>query len=105
MPTLSEVRTPVDAAAADQSLYCLSYRRAGSLLQTATAGQTKPLNSQYDFLTFLGVAQQCRFDFFPITWLPGLENVGEGATAEIREALVDIQMSYVFKCFKLSGQD
>jgi hypothetical protein len=105
MSTLSDVRTSADTAAADQSLNCLSFWRAGSLLQTSSLDQTIPLNSQYDFLTFLGVTQQCQFDFLPITWHPALENVGKGATAEIREALIDIQMSYAFKRFRPSEHD
>jgi serine/threonine protein kinase len=50
-----------------------------------------------DFLSFLGIAQTLKIDFLPITWQPALENVGHGGTAEIRQALVNLQMSFAFK--------
>lgn len=58
-----------------------------------------------DLVTFLGAAQEFKVDFLPVTWQPGLDNVGEGATAEIREALIDLQMSFAFKRFKHPGKD
>ena len=36
-------------------------------------------------------------DFLPITWQPALETVGEGATAEVRQSLINVQTSFVFK--------
>ncbi|OCK76319.1 TPR-like protein [Lepidopterella palustris CBS 459.81] len=95
----------IDSEAGDQALNCPSFQRAGSWLPISIANEAIQPNSHHDFLTFLGVTQQCQFDFFPITWHPALENIGEGTTAEIREALIDVQMSYAFKRFFMSGQD
>ena len=50
-----------------------------------------------DFIFCLALAQALRIDFVPISWHPELEIVGGGATAEIRKALVNVQMSLAFK--------
>ena len=57
-------------------------------------------DQEYDFLDFLGVAQSLKIDFLPITWQPALDLVGEGGTAEIRQALINLQTSFAFKHFK-----
>ena len=50
-----------------------------------------------DLVTFLGIAQSLQIDFLPITWQHGLGKIGEGATREIREALLDTNTSFAFK--------
>ena len=50
-----------------------------------------------DLIDFLGVAQKSEIDFLPITWQPTLDHIGRGATAEIRETLINIQKSFAFK--------
>ena len=55
------------------------------------------LSEYCDFITFLGIAQSLQIDFLPITWQQGLGNIGEGATGEIREALLDKDTSFAFK--------
>lgn len=55
------------------------------------------LSKYCDFITFLGIAQSLRIDFLPITWQYGLKNIGEGATGEVREALLDKDTSFAFK--------
>ena len=57
---------------------------------------------EYDFLDFLGVAQNLRIDFLPISWQPALERVGEGGSAEIRQALINLQTTFAFKRLKRS---
>jgi len=54
----------------------------------------------FDFISVLAVAQNLDVDFLPITWQPALEIVGEGATAEIRQSLINLQVSFAFKRFK-----
>lgn len=53
-----------------------------------------------DFISFLGTARSLGIDFLPITWQPALERVGQGATAEVREALIALQTSFAFKRFQ-----
>jgi hypothetical protein len=84
---------------------CTSYWKSGTLSQSATPAKKLEPDFHYDFISFLGVAQRLEIDFVPITWQPALDNVGEGGTAEIREALLDLQMSYAFKRIKQSQQD
>lgn len=53
-----------------------------------------------DFLSILGIAQKLGIDFLPIIWQPALDTAGEGATAEIRQSLINVQTSFAFKRFK-----
>lgn len=50
-----------------------------------------------NFISFLAAAQRLKIDFLPISWQPALDTLGSGATAEIRQALVSLQMSFAFK--------
>jgi Protein tyrosine and serine/threonine kinase len=50
-----------------------------------------------DFLSILALAQSLGIDFVPIAWHPEIETVGAGATAEIRQALVSVQLGLAFK--------
>jgi serine/threonine protein kinase len=74
-------------------------------LPISVAAQIEQLASPRDFLKFLGVVQQHEIDVFPITWHPALDTIGEGATAEIRAALIDLQTSYAFKRYIMSDNN
>lgn len=74
----------------------ITYVISGNTHQSAGSASDK----EYDFLDFLGVAQSLKVDFLPITWQPALDNVGEGGTAVIRQALINLQMSFTFKHLK-----
>jgi serine/threonine protein kinase len=50
-----------------------------------------------DFLSILALAQCLHIDFLPIVWHPELEIVGVGASAEVRQALINVQMGLAFK--------
>lgn len=50
-----------------------------------------------DFLKFLGIAQSLQIDFLPTTWQRTERNIGEGASGEIRESLLDASTSFAFK--------
>lgn len=56
--------------------------------------------SSIDFLSILGIAQNLGIDFLPITWQPALDTAGYGATAEIRQSLINAQTSFAFKRYK-----
>ena len=70
------------------------YSRSGFNLESATL-QKRP--NCGDIVTFLGIAQRLNIDFLPITWQPALDRIGQGATAEIREASANLQFSFAFK--------
>ena len=72
----------------------LRFSNSGSEFESAT---TDKADNRYDLITFLGVAQQLGIDFLPITWQPALEYFGRGATAEIWEAVMNLQASFAFK--------
>ncbi|KAL8995135.1 MAG: hypothetical protein Q9169_005078 [Polycauliona sp. 2 TL-2023] len=64
-------------------------------IQIAAAPQR---SSQHcNFITFLGITQNLSIDFLPITWQQALGNIGKGGTAEISEALLDVNTSFAFK--------
>lgn len=75
----------------------ISFAKSGNYYQSAAPAKGTPAGILCDFLSILGIAQTLKIDFLPITWQPALENVGHGGTAEIRQALVHLQMSFAFK--------
>ena len=80
-----------------------SFIKSGKLLQTAAPANTTAADSNCNFLSFLGIAQSLRIDFLPITWQPGLDSLGQGGTAKIHQALVNLQMSFAFKRLASTG--
>ena len=72
----------------------LQYSISGSRFESATL---KKAGFRCDLTTFLSVAQQYDINFLPITWQPGLDQIGQGATAEIRENPMSLQTSFAFK--------
>ena len=77
-----------------QTISSLEFSRSG--LDFESAIPQKQL-ARCDLITFLGVAQKLGLEFLPITWQPALDSVGQGATAEIREAIVTTKFSFAFK--------
>jgi serine/threonine protein kinase len=76
----------------------VTYTKSGETHQSASSTS----NEEYDLLDFLGVAQSLKIDFLPITWQPALGEVGEGGTAVIYQALINIQATFTFKRLKPS---
>lgn len=70
------------------------YSRSGFNLESAALENRL---DRGDLVTFLGVAQRLNIDFLPVTWQPALDRIGQGATAEIREAPANLQFSCAFK--------
>ena len=58
----------------------------------------QPVDTQYDFITFLAVVQRAQISILPITWQSALQPIGTGATSNINEALINLQTSFAFKC-------
>jgi hypothetical protein len=79
------------------------FEKSGKLLRTAAPAKSTATDSQCDFLSFLSIAQNLKIDFLPITWQPALDGVGQGGTAKIRQALVNLQMSFAFKRLVSTG--
>lgn len=71
------------------------------MFQSATPiGEYEIDTSLYaDFITFLGIAQELKIDFLPITWMPEMF-VDGGATALIRESLANHDVDWAFKCLR-----
>lgn len=78
----------------------LSYTKSRTSFESATPLELHDLNGFFDLYSFLGVAQNLCVDFLPVTWQRALEDAGLGGTSHIRQAPINAQMSYVFKCLK-----
>lgn len=74
----------------------ITYTTRGDTHQSATMAPTEGCG----FLDVLGVAQSLKIDFLPLTWQPALGIAGEGGTATISQASMNIQLAFVFKQFK-----
>ena len=90
--TMSDHQFNNDAYASD----LITYTTFGDTHHSATLSSTEGC----DFLDFLGVAQTLKVDFLPLIWQPALDSVGEGGTAIIRQALMNVRMAFAFKHLK-----
>lgn len=88
------------SASIDSLAHSFTYSSSGKSFKSAVPARQPHQN---DFITFLEVARQLGLDFVHISWQPGLENAGHGATTTIRQALVDLQLSFVFKRVEISS--
>ncbi len=75
------------------------YTTSGS--EIISAAPRTPLDP-CDIIAFLGIAQSRGIDLLPITWEPTLDCLGQGGTAEIREASFNQETSFAFKRRKFS---
>src|SRR5271154_3930657 len=98
MSTIEEFQKLNIANQKDQVSYTqTSFYRSGILSENAGLANPPAPELPYDFINFLAVAQWRDVDFLPITWEPALDSVGAGATAEIRQSLINLQLSLAFK--------
>ena len=79
-----------------------TFLRGGLTFSSAAPHQSPTTNIHYDLISLLSVAQQCKVDFIPITWQPALESLGEGATAQVSQSLINIQTNFAFKRMRSS---
>lgn len=89
---MSDYEFNIEAYASD----LITYTTSGDTYQSATLTPTK----RCDFLDFLAVAQTLKIDFLPLQWQPALDSIGEGGTAKIHQALINVRMAFAFKRFK-----
>jgi len=58
---------------------------------------------QNDLIAFLAIVQQYNVDYLPITWQPGLDDLGQGATGTISQSEVIKDLSFAFKRYNDKG--
>ena len=78
----------------------VSYYSSNRFSQSASCEQISTIHLPPHFISLLTVAQLLGIDLFSIKWQPALERVGQGRTAEIRQALIRLQTNFVFKRIK-----
>ena len=78
-----------------------TFQYTTSRSEIESAAPRTPLD-RCDIIAFLGVAQSRSIDLLPITWEPTLDCLGQGGTAEIREASFNQETSFAFKRQKFS---
>ena len=91
----------MESSPSNSSDSLFTYNRAGISSQSAAPIEIAALDQSYNFIDILAVAPRMNIDFLPITWQPALDGIGEGGTAEIRQSLIELQMSFAFKRFKI----
>lgn len=64
---------------------------------TATCDLIKTFDCHYDLPSVLSLANQLGIDILPISWMPGLGSVGQGATGQVYQSRVDLSTEFVFK--------
>lgn len=52
----------------------------------------------YDLITFLTMIQKLQIDILPIAWQVARQQIAVGETGKIRQAQIDLQTSFAFKC-------
>jgi hypothetical protein len=73
------------------------HHSTSSISSNAVSTEITSANIQIDLISMLSVAQQYKVDFLPITWLHALGPLGQGASAEISQSLINLQTSFAFK--------
>lgn len=63
-----------------------------------SAGQVAVTQSaSFDVINLLDISQQAGLDFLPIPWHRGMRILGEGATAEVNQSIINAENSFAFK--------
>jgi hypothetical protein len=97
-PTLETMAT-ITEYPLERSGVLVTFIISGVPSSSATIWEHKAQDDPYDFLSFLGLAQHFQINLLPLTWQPALDVVGVGATSQIRQSFLSLQMSFVFKRF------
>lgn len=64
---------------------------------TATCDLIKTFDWRYDLPSALSLAHRLGIDILPISWMPGLGSVGQGATGQVYQSRLDLNTEFVFK--------
>ncbi len=70
--------------------------------ETAIGGLMAAL-PHLDLLTFLTIAQKLDVDLLPITWHSAQGKIGSGGTGHVNQSLLNAQLSFAFKRFKVEN--
>ena len=74
----------------------------GYTVRNETSNETTPTTSEHQappLVKLLSIATAVRLNILPVKWRPGLESLGEGATANINQSPLNSKISFAFKRF------
>jgi hypothetical protein len=69
----------------------------GSSIISPVAFKVPTMNRHNNLLSFLAIAQYYGFELIPVKWHEALDPLGQGATAEVRQAFVTSTTTFAFK--------
>lgn len=73
------------------------FLRAGGVVQNSTGTSNYAHDFHFDLLSFLSISRRLEVDLVKVTWQPGLERLGRGATSAIQQAQIDRDLNLAFK--------
>lgn len=73
-----------------------SFNSGARLCKSAFTTRPEP-RAHCDLISLFALTQKFKIDILPLTWLPHLEGLGVGGTAEIKQALINTQVDFAFK--------
>jgi hypothetical protein len=73
-----------------------------NIFTRTSSSSTSTQDPHDDLISCLAVVQRLGLDLLPCTWQPALDPLGVGGTAEVRQLLINLQMSFAFKRFTTS---
>lgn len=71
--------------------------RAGFSSEGRRPALSRCFGLPYDMTTFIATALHHQVDILNLSWLPGLEELGRGGSAEIRQSIISLKTSFAFK--------
>lgn len=77
--------------------------RAMSWSQTWTDKSLE--KTPYDATTFIAAVSELEVDVLPLTWHPGMGEIGRGKSAQIQQSMVSFETQFAFKRFTFPGSE
>lgn len=59
----------------------------------------------YDATTFIAAVSELEVDVLPLTWHPGMGEIGRGKSAQIQQSVVGFETQFAFKRFTFPGSE
>jgi hypothetical protein len=81
-----------------------AFQSARGLIEASTA-EVSTQDLHYNLLSFFSIAQKLGVNLIKVTWQPGLDRLGRGASSTVQQALIDKRLHMAFKRSVSSNDD